>query len=203
MRALFTIGFAALIRWHTARKYFTSQWKEMMQSYLQGVAVIKEELLSFRSDKEWLLQFNGTKLYMEHYLNDLFDPTIRGIYIERAPFISTVYRYNREENRTRYKYNRWSGAIAYSTGEYARFGAKVYVAIDDSTGEQPDGSPAYWEEHADATYLYNKEERSSATNYFVVLPAHMNLTESLRLKIRGAVDVFNLASAKYQIKKES
>ena len=43
---------------------------------------------------------------MEHWLNDRFDNQLRRIFISNAGFINPSLRYNRVENRDRFKYNK-------------------------------------------------------------------------------------------------
>lgn len=51
----------------------------------------------FKKDIDYKLIFNGQVIYLEHYLNDLYDNTNRGIYIVDGSRTNQNYVYNRAE----------------------------------------------------------------------------------------------------------
>lgn len=65
-----------------------------------GLKSIHTQFLQFRNDTTYWLYFNGQIIYMEHVLNDQFDPANRGIYIENLADIQYDYLYNAIEQRT-------------------------------------------------------------------------------------------------------
>lgn len=49
---------------------------------------------SFRDNTIYKLQFTSQTIYLEHYLNDKFDPIGRGIYIENLNELDWIFLYN-------------------------------------------------------------------------------------------------------------
>lgn len=61
----------------------------------------------FKLAISYKLQFNGQIIYLEHFLNDLYDPSNRSIHIEDVANIDVSYAYNRAEQQpTIIAYNR-------------------------------------------------------------------------------------------------
>lgn len=158
---LFSIDPDRVIRWMTPSFLRGLRMAALLQSFAAGMRHIKQHLLVFRSQKQYELLFSSRRIYLEHYLNDRFDPYSRGIRVENAHFINAGYRYNTIENRLQYAYNR-------------------------PEGQSP-------------RYLRNRSEIADNPRFMVVLPAYINLTDVLELKIRAAVDKYNIATIAYQI----
>lgn len=55
-------------------------------------------LHTFYQEKEYEMTFTGQVIYLEHYLNDLYDPINRDIYIEDFDGPETTYLFNKAEN---------------------------------------------------------------------------------------------------------
>ncbi len=51
----------------------------------------------YKATTNYKLIFNGQVIYLEHYLNDLYDNTLRRIYIEDTANIDYSYIYNQAE----------------------------------------------------------------------------------------------------------
>lgn len=58
---------------------------------------IQSKLYVKSHELKYSLSFNGQVIYLEHILNDLFDPVLRRIFITNQPLSSYQYIYNYEE----------------------------------------------------------------------------------------------------------
>lgn len=80
--------------------------KEPNQSILYALVkplqTLNESFVIFRNATEYKLLFNAQVIYLEHYLNDLYDPVNRGIYIEDTADIEYTYLFKDIENRPLY-----------------------------------------------------------------------------------------------------
>lgn len=79
---------------------------DYLYACIKGLRDVYEYLIAFRSDVEYELQFTGQVIYLEHILNDKFDPVNRLIFIEDAADVEYLYIYNNSEPETGpYVYN--------------------------------------------------------------------------------------------------
>ncbi|MDT8413218.1 MAG: hypothetical protein RQ875_12195 [Vicingaceae bacterium] len=76
----------------------------------------------FRDEINYKLLFNGQVIYIEHYLNDVYDPILRRIFISDAERAPINYLFNKLESRPKtYLYNKSEGQVSlymYNTLEY-------------------------------------------------------------------------------------
>lgn len=72
----------------------------------RGLRDVYDWLINLRQQKSYELQFTGQIIYLEHVLNDQFDPIYRQIYIEDAADVEYLYIYNQiEAEQQTYLYN--------------------------------------------------------------------------------------------------
>ena len=76
----------------------------------------------FFEAKKYELTFNGQVIYLEHILNDQFDPVLRRIYIDSVESLPNIYLFNSiEENEETYLFNNSAGELGlylYNNLEY-------------------------------------------------------------------------------------
>lgn len=87
---------------YAKRRSLHSLWVSVLIGYC---SLRQAELKAYRRDNLYLLQFSPSKIYLEHFLNDLFDNMNRGIFISNTEFINPDYRYNLIEDRVTYIFN--------------------------------------------------------------------------------------------------
>jgi len=88
---MFNIDFQDIINKLLPAAFRNSNIKELLFAMIKP---LKDLNTSFKSHKDVIdydLQFNGQTMYLKHVLNDLFDPTLRRIYIEDTSIINNVY----------------------------------------------------------------------------------------------------------------
>ncbi len=88
------------------------KFKDWIKVFLSGIKSIHLEFLSFRDDTTYWLYFNGQIIYLEHVLDDQFDPINRGIYIENTADVQYYYLYNNIEQQPVYLNNASENASA-------------------------------------------------------------------------------------------
>lgn len=64
---------------------------------LQPITYLNNLFYQFKEVTNYKLKFNGQVIYLEHYLNDLYDPSQRRIYIEDTSNTDPNYIFNRVE----------------------------------------------------------------------------------------------------------
>ena len=83
-------------------------WLEVLLWPLQS---LNNLFVNYANDLTYFESFTGQVIYLEHILNDLFDPTNRGIYIEDNIPVQPLYLYNHAENQEdTFVYNKSEGA---------------------------------------------------------------------------------------------
>ena len=66
-----------------------------------GNKLVWDRFNSFRLEKDYLMNFTGARIYLERYLNELFDPTAKGIVVENLTLPKSVILFNKVEGRDR------------------------------------------------------------------------------------------------------
>lgn len=87
----------ALLPWFL-RSAKSIQWVGVLSF---GPKLINERFNSFRLARDYSLYFTGSRIYLERWLNDKFDPINRGIVIQNIQFSRPPIIYNKIEGRDR------------------------------------------------------------------------------------------------------
>lgn len=73
----------------------------------QPIKALNDLFVSFRLNTNYKLQFTAQIIYLEHYLNDKFDPSGRGIFITNIEENDFTFIYNKIEQKPEtYYYNK-------------------------------------------------------------------------------------------------
>lgn len=70
-----------------------------LTAILKPFQTLNALFVQFTEDTNYRLIFTGQVIYLEHYLNDLYDPTLRRIYIEDVANIQFDYIFQDIEQR--------------------------------------------------------------------------------------------------------
>lgn len=100
-------------------------WTRVLVS---GVKNLYVQFLSFRTERLYYLSHNSQVCYMEAALNDMFDNTLRRIYISDGPYEDPVYLYLDSEEAPVYL----AEESELPVGEYE---APTYLPTDVETAE--------------------------------------------------------------------
>lgn len=120
------------LNWITAGGLFwgtatPSRHLDWVESLLRPLQTLNTSLSDFINETRYLMKLTGQVIYLEHYLNDLFDPVLRRIYIEDGSLVLPPYLYNQADNHLPvwYLYNEAEPhhtVYLYNTIEYATNG---------------------------------------------------------------------------------
>lgn len=147
------------------------------------------------------LQVDASRLKLQKYLNEIWDPTDEGILIVNNATVDVKYKFNNVEPREpSYKYNAWK-----STTDYAA-SANLVLAFDgnvysSNTTPNLNNEPP----HANWTlistseeYLFNVSDIYTA-DYTIRIPVIITTIDNYNAdKFRAVVDFFNAAGRTYQ-----
>lgn len=99
-----------LLGWITADNFFwvtasgeswdsgaATRHLDWLKALMAPIQSLNAELQAFVTDVRYRLTITGQVIYLEHYLNDLYDPIDRRIYIEDGNPIAPVFLYNKSE----------------------------------------------------------------------------------------------------------
>jgi len=96
---MFNINFHNIVDSITPAVMQRIKFKEYLYSAVKPIQSLHSIFYNFYNQINYQLKFNAQVIYLEHYLNDLYDPTNRGIYIEDVANINYTYIYNKIEGR--------------------------------------------------------------------------------------------------------
>lgn len=68
-----------------------------LKSFSEDLNKTQSDLQMLYANTKYDLTFNGQTIYLEHFLNDQYDPTLRRIYIEDIDTDDTLYLFNKSE----------------------------------------------------------------------------------------------------------
>ena len=108
-------------------------------------------------------KFDGRTIYLQKWLNDYWDPFEERIQIINNNQLGVFYLFNDvEEKDPIYFYNAWDSTTAYTAtpAQYAVVDDTVYVAIANSTNQQPPNL-TFWSEFKTINYFFNTADPPS------------------------------------------
>jgi len=101
--AWFDIDFPRLIRQTMPPVLYNAQHQSWIEVLLSPLVTLYAEFLTYRTRIIKQLQYNGQVIILENLLNDLFDSTARGIYIDNITFFQdNVFIYQQHEHEPDY-----------------------------------------------------------------------------------------------------
>ena len=196
---MFNINFARfaknLIPWFMR----TPKMKQWIGVLTWGASKALDDLKSFRTLKDYQLNFTGQRLYLERWLNDKFDPVNQAIEVNNIELAQNPFMFNKIEGRDNYVANKWDLSTSYVVGDRVNFAGKRWRCVLASTNNPPNISPAYWTEVSDVLFLYNKTEIGGAIVFEIVVPLTITLTDQKKKEIATEIDKFVVAGKQYQI----
>ena len=102
-----------------------------LQSCLSGLQTINDSFYSYVVNVKEDLKYNGQIINLTKRLNDLYDNTLRRIYISNQQGITTKYIFNNAERQTDYIYNTIEASTPFYLGNNSEMGIEfdfiVYV----------------------------------------------------------------------------
>lgn len=146
------------------------------------------------------LNFDARTIYLEKYLNDIYDPVTEGINIVNDNTIHVLYLFNEAEQADPvYFYNNWDSTVAYiaSPEDYAVSGNKVYECILNNTNKLPYVGSIYWDYVEDIIFMFNYQDEYPY-DYTVEVPTNVTLQPDYSNdRIKSQINLFNAAGRSY------
>ena len=95
----YDIDFPKLADWLTPRWLTKEAFRIFLKACMYPLVLIHNAFIRYRNAKLYEIAINYQVCYMEAFLNDRFDFTLRRIYIEDAETVEQLYMYTRDEER--------------------------------------------------------------------------------------------------------
>lgn len=104
-----------------------------LQACLKGLQTLNDAFNAYTSATQEDIKFNGQKIYLQRRLNDLYDSTLRRIYIVTQQGIETKYIWRNSESQTDYIYRLSEASTPFYIGRIGEIGDEydfiVYVPV--------------------------------------------------------------------------
>ncbi len=157
--------------------------------------------------------FDARTLYLQKYLNDIYDPVLKRIVIVNDNTSHVIYIFNLAETTDStifYLYNSWDATVAYKQGSAPPaetdadfvlndFDNHIYHAIltAGNTNKRPDLNPLHWVDDGLITFLFNNED-SFPVDYRIDIPLSVTLQPDYsNARIQSQINLLNLAGRTY------
>ncbi|KKN24450.1 hypothetical protein LCGC14_0894750 [marine sediment metagenome] len=144
------------------------------------------------------LNFDARTIYLERFLNDIYDPVTEGIVIVNDNTIRVLYLFNKAEEREDvFFYNNWDSTIAYIVDDFAvGTDNKVYQANTNNTNDEPPSGN--WDFVKDITFVFNFQDEFPF-DYRVEIPLGITLQPDYsNERIKSQIRLFNAAGRSFE-----
>ena len=149
------------------------------------------------------LAVDGSRIAVQKYLNELWDPTNEGILIVNSATVEVLYRYNNSEQHTdEYDYNAWDATVDYAASNEWVLAANgnVYESLQTpNVDKEPSANGAYWVLYSTAQeYMFNEADIYTA-DYTIKIPRLVTMQPGYSPdRFKAQVNFFNAAGRTYQ-----
>lgn len=125
----YDINFYTLAHWYTPRWLRKEKFIILIKACVYPLVLIHNTFIRYRKAKLYELKINYQVCYLEAFLNDRFDFTNRGIYIDDVVLFTYNFLYTRAETQPLWLYQRAENnpVVTYLRGEI--MGAFTYDFI--------------------------------------------------------------------------
>lgn len=169
-------------------------WIKAIHTHLVNIA---DDFGAWRISVNEKLKLSGQTIYMEHLLNDMFDPADRQIYIQTNTQSTTLFIFQKTENVHFYVSKIYDNSKVYNTGDYVNYAGKTYKALQQTSGSLPDQYPTVWEFQGDSYCLIEADYTN--TYDFSVVVVDQFATNSLTAQIENTVNEYLVAGKNFNI----
>jgi hypothetical protein len=113
-----------------------------------------------------------------------------------------LYLFNRTEAREPfYTYNNYKAGLTYSADDRAHLGGRIYKSLQNgNAGNDPVSSPLYWVFENNITYLFNRSESGSTSQFDFIIYVPSSILSSVDWvedKARALVDQYRMSNKTY------
>lgn len=127
---------------------------------IQSFGQLSPSMYQFELFIKNFLRFDARTIYLQRYLNDQWDPTLRRIVIVNDNESHVLYLFNEaEQSDPVFFYNLWDATIAYvaSPEDYVVQDNIVYKCNTNNTNQQPPNA-SFWDVDSTITFMYNFQD---------------------------------------------
>lgn len=204
---MFSIDFIDIMKKNIPVFLRKTRLLDFVSSLLKPLRTLNDLLLLFRDDIDYKLLFNGQVIVLEHYLNDIYDPVLRRIFISDYQKIKIDYLYNKQESKPKtFLYNKWQPNILYHTfqgffsGDFVQkstlLGEKIFLSTALTINENPEVTPSKWFLIKNAKSFRNNIERASEFDFVVHIPQSISFNSIIVL---NQISTYKLAGKRAKI----
>lgn len=172
---------------------------EWIKALIRPMQTVNGWFDSYRSGVEYRLQFSGAQIYLEHYLNDLFDPNGRNIYIDNPPPLDRQPIFTKASGQPPRQiiYRKYDSTANYMFDYRVASGTKVYRSIQNNNqGNDPASSPAYWEDEGERLAWFTKAAMAVKDDFIVYVPDNITYDAN---RLKAAINRYKPAGKNYII----
>lgn len=156
---MFSVNFNDIVNKLLPIRLQTIRNRSLLYAMIKPLQSLNTNFVILRNAINYKLLFNAQVIYLEHFLNDLYDPVNRGIYIQDTANIDYKYLFNKNENRPVYIYNKSENKpkfYLYNKQEYGGlFEFKIMVPVGVSFNELLMRKQVKFYNNAGRRYLIN------------------------------------------------
>jgi hypothetical protein len=165
---------------------------------IKPVKDLYNEYVALRNQKILEANATGQVIYLEKLLNDKFDPTGTGIYIDSNLAPNPFYLYQKAEAVPPvYVYNKWDATATYFPDYRAVVGTSVYKSLTINVGSNPVINPTNWVFEKEILYLRQKSEFLTNFNFIVWVPVAVTFSTN---EMKALINKYKIAGKTYLIK---
>lgn len=145
--------------------------EDFLQAPLAPMQDLVDEQVALEADSRYKVGIQFETIYIDTFLNDLLDDSLRRIYIETNEGADQTWKFNRIEQRVvGHAFSRWDDGVAYTANNKIIYQGRLYEAVVGSTNQTPYDNPVYWTDLGAADKIYLREEYSAEYSFTVWLP---------------------------------
>ncbi|MCF8219399.1 MAG: hypothetical protein K9J21_10515 [Bacteroidales bacterium] len=170
-------------------------WIKAMHAYLFK---LNDEFKQFVLDTKYKLKIDGRKIYLEHYLNDLYDDVQRRIYIETNQLPDQLFLFKKQEIPALYLSRLWINTTTYTVGNVVNYRGVNYQATSSNSNRRPDNYPSIWEVIGNSYYL-TKADFDESNDFTIVFPSTILIDMEFERKVRGLINPYVVTGKKFNI----
>lgn len=153
------------------------------------------------------IRFDARTIYLEKFLNLIYDSSFERIFIVNTNVLGVLYLFNKiEEREDVFFYNNWDSAFDYKindlpiTGDFVAFENKIYQAKTDNDDKQPNLNPSDWEFVKEITFLFNFVD-VFPVDYIVDIPIDVTLQPNYsNERIKSQINLLNAAGRTFALR---
>lgn len=153
------------------------------------------------------IRFDARTIYLEKFLNLIYDSSFERIFIVNTNVLGVLYLFNKiEEREDVFFYNNWDSAFDYKindlpiTGDFVAFENKIYQAKTDNDDKQPNLNPSDWEFVKEITFLFNFVD-VFPVDYIVDIPISVTLQPNYsNERIKSQINLLNAAGRTFALR---